>query len=582
MNFEDVKLYCDDIRGSMSSRTTMFDAMEKMYLMDADTGLESMPWIKKTISPDPRNKLVGAVRLLTATDPKFRAPTEENDVGVRDRLSEIERAARAMWKQSGRARLRPVHYDLALTALLYGEAHVVIKDTSELVKVAKTPGEKRRAEEIARRTPIIYDVLNPKYGFPVVDQFGMRAYYTKQNWRVVDVIAKFGDIQELSGRKPTETVEYNEFWDADQHVVWLTEMDQPLIQGKHDWPIIPIVGQICEGSPMFSESGQQSRQPLLYSLWKSNLWDRQNLSLTLLYSLAFVYGANPSLIYKSNDPNKRLDIDFSVPGGLITVENNEDVQQMVKQAIDPSISQGLSLAKEFVEEMTVYGQALGEPLGANAPYSMVALLSQAGRLPLVPYQRMLSWIISEATRVAFARLRESTKSYTLLSEKGVFTLEPELLKDDVTLEIEALLDLGLPQDDRQMVTVAMQATSGEKPLVSHEYARQNWLGIDQSDDMDEAIWSERQAYLQATMEFEKMKMQAQLQFQQQHMAMQQQPGPQPGQQLPPEVVAAMAAQGGGSGMMPQPGMGGPTAAGIGEGLPMEGPMDTSMPPEGGY
>ena len=407
MKFEEVQQYCDEIYNSMQKRTTMFKAMEDMFLMNGYLGsVEQMDWIKKTLSPDPRNKLIGAMRLLTAADPTFRAPREENDQSMYDRLSDIERAATAMWKQSGRARMRPVHYDLVQTALLYGEAHLVLKDTADLVALAKTPGEKRRAEEIARRTPIIYDVLNPKFGFPILDQFGMRAFYTRQDWRVVDIIARWGEIRELEGKTPTDKIQYNEYWDSDRHVVWLQGVAKPIVDDSHDWPIIPVVGQIVEGNPMFTEDNQQSRQPFLYSMWKSDLWNRQNLSLTLMYSLAFAYGANPQLVYKTNEPNKNMEVDYGTPGGLIKVENNEDVHQLAKQTVDPSIAQGLQTAKELTEEMTLYGATLGEPLGSNAPYSMVALLSQAGRLQLVPYQRMCSWIISEATRAAFAKLRQ--------------------------------------------------------------------------------------------------------------------------------------------------------------------------------
>jgi hypothetical protein len=145
--------------------------------------------------------------------------------------------------------------------------------------------------------------------------------------------------------------------------------------------------------------------------------------LTVLYSTVFAIGSNPMFLYKSNTPEKTLDIDWNNPGGVARIDRDEDLTSLTRNVIDPSVMDALTIAQEKITESTIYKQTLGEPLGANAPYSMVSLLSQSGRLPLVPYQRMASFAIGEAMRVGLDMYRQYGADSAIRSSDGKTTVK---------------------------------------------------------------------------------------------------------------------------------------------------------------
>jgi hypothetical protein len=89
----------------------------------------------------------------------------------------------------------------------------------------------------------------------------------------------------------------------------------------------------------------------------------------------------------------------------------------------------------------------------------------------------------------------------------------------------------MPQDDRQNAAIAIQLAGSDNPMVSKRFARENYLNIGQSDDMQEEIWGERVAEMRYSVESQKemIKLQAQQQQLQQQAQAQQAQQPQPGQ-----------------------------------------------------
>lgn len=547
---KEVKEHCAELEALHAQRNIMFDAMEKLVLMTADEQVKSKYQnVKHTISPDPRNKLIGARRLLTATDPIWSVPLEKNSDDVEPVASKIEKAAARLWQAAGRVRQMPVHYDVVLSALTFAEMQIAITKTSDLLKQAKggSKAAVAKAEEIADRTPFLFDVWDPRTGYPEFGSAGLTSYFRKVDTTVGRVLDDFGDAARLvlpmrgNGYNRFEPVTLCQFWDYEYRHVWLDQYTLPLLQEKHGLPFIPVICQLGEGSLLF-EKPEQQRQPFHYGVWKSDLWERQNLALTVLYTIMFAVGSNPLFIYKSNDPEKTINPDWDTPGGVLTIMQGEEFQSMAKQVIDPSFMQGLEIANELIGESTIYAQTLGEPLGGNAPFSMVALLHQAGRLPLLISQRTASWAIADTVKTALLWAKE----------EGLGGGYSDLLGDLTTKEIpkkfelEATLEIALPQDKGQQAQTARALTEGDKPLASRRYAREEHLGIEQPDEMQAEIWAEDAADLfYRKFATDQAAVIAQ-QFQQFMMSMapgQQPPGMPPGQppmqgppQMPPEQM----------------------------------------------
>lgn len=537
MNFEDIRKHAQDVIGSLSVRDNMFRELEQIYLLEDMGDLPRAEWIKATRHPDARNAVLGAIRLMTATDPRFSVNEEFNPDGLASQSSKLERVAGMLWNAAGRVAKKPIHYDAVLSGLLYGEVHIAVKSVKQMME--KSP-QKNRLEAVYRRTPIIFDVINPSSGYPVFDELGLRSYVSAQMRSVGEIRAMYGDVEGVEGKKATDTIKLMEYWDYDQHVVWIDGQTSPLTDEENGWGFIPIVAQICEGSELFGASQYgagryQTRHPFLYTLWKSNLVYRQNLSLTLQSSLAFAIGANPLFLYKRNNPSKDApDVDFSQPGGRVVIDNDEDYAPLVRQVLDNSIMEVDQIYRNLATESTIYKQALGEPLGANAPFSMVALLSQAGRLPLVPYQRTVSWAIGDAMHTAFLMLKNIGDNMRVSAEGGYLEMDVGEIPDE--FEITATLDIDLPQDERLNAMIALQLTAGENPLVSMEYARSRYLNIEQPDEEQYKVWNERAAQTKFMLMIQEMMQQQQMQQQQ----MQQQQAMPPEQGMAPPNPEEMA------------------------------------------
>jgi hypothetical protein len=535
-SLNEIQMIAKDLEGMYSSRNAMYTELENIFLC-LWTEQPGDAHAKITISPDARNAILGAVRLMTATEPQWSVPFDESDPDARSASSSMEQGAKKIWKSAGRLHKKPIEKEAVLTALLYDEVHIAVIKTSDLAAGAAKE-EQKRFDELAKRTPLMFEVMSPASCYPLFDIAGLKAHVSKRAMKVGELTSRYEKAaQQLEGLKASSEKTMWEYWDVTQHLVWIEGQSDALIDDDNPYNVIPISCQVIEGSSLFTKAGQESRQPFLYTVWKSGMWQRQNLGLTTYYTQLTKLLTNPQIVYKANEPGKQINVSFDVPGGVITIENNESLEPFNPDLITPEVVQGVTLADGKVQESTIYKQTLGEPLGGNAPYSMVALLSQAGRLPLVPYQLMLGWVIGDAMKIGLELVRgEDLKPFGM--DKDL----PELF------EIDAKLDITLPQDARQNVQTALEATNKENPLVSKRFAQENWLNIGQSDKMTEEIWTEAFADAQQQIKLQEMMMQAQMK--QQQMAMQAQAGApgqpggapgqaapqgQPGQGIPPEM-----------------------------------------------
>lgn len=502
------KEHIEKLKEKGSKRIELFNEMEDIYFLNA-TDMPTRSWIKKTISPDPRIAIVNAARIMTAADPRWSVPPEFNTDEVNAKSSPLEKTAAAIWTAACRIQRKIIHYDLIISGLLYGEEHLAIISTRDMLEGAKTDWQKRRAERAAKATPILFDVLNPKLGFPDFDRLGLSSYASERKLKMNEIRTMYPEWADkhFKGKKPSEEFTFREYWNEAYHLVYLTEFeDAPIIAVEHDMPAIPIIVQVTEGSGLFIEDNQDNTQPFLYTLNKSKIWDRQNLALTVMYSNLFSMGANPTFVYKRNRPDKTVEdiLDTNEVGGWAILDKDEDVGQMQKEVISQSLSKALEIANDKMVESTMYKQAFGEPIGANAPFSMFAMLSQAGRLPLVPYQKTTNFALSDAMHLAFDIIRKEGGERSVVSEEGTLIIEPKEIPEN--FEIFATLSISLPQDERQNVIMATQGTFGDNPLFSKKYAREKILSIEQSDDMDEEIWREKFSNMAAQMEFQKQQL----------------------------------------------------------------------------
>lgn len=511
--FEEIKTDAEQLVTDYSKLKDQDKEMENIYLMSWEQDLPKRrdKNTKLTISPDTTNKLIGAQRLLITTEPQFSVPYEDNDPKAQEAAKWMEPAAKLMWQASGRLNGMPIENDVVLASLTFGRCAIGLVNLQEqldnLSDKDVSKAEKRRLEEAVKQTPIMFQAWHPGEGRSLRDSIGLIAYLReyKTDPRKLKTEWPGVDFDHLTKKE----VVVRDWYDLEYRVVWIVGQDEPFFMRKHDMPDIPIVEQITEGSKMFDSPEKQYR-PFAYMVWKSGLDKRLNLALTALYTNIFAVASNAQFKHRKSsiNPEKKLEVNLDLVGGVIELEGDEDFEPMFsKGAIDPSLMEAITLAKQGITESTIFDQALGEPLGKNAPFSMVALLHQAGRLPLATPQKMASWAIAHAMEKAFRWLKDNDKEIEIKFQGVSQTIDPKLIPDDFSFEVK--LEVDLPADNLQNANAAQIFLTLK--AASKRWVRENLMQIDDSDAMDEEIWSEEMAELLMIQLFRDMQAQEQQQ-----------------------------------------------------------------------
>jgi hypothetical protein len=361
----------------------------------------------------------------------------------------------------------------------------------------------------------------------------------------------------LSGSN-TDIAVLCDWWDLTNHFVWIQGQDTFILAQEHELPFIPVAVSVAEGSRLFKEEYRRL-QPFLYTLFKSGLHQRQSLSLTTIFTKLAQFGASPPWIIERGSADSKIEFDYSGNIPVIYTSPGDKVQPAGSNMIDPNLYRSLEVANGLAEASTLYGQALGAPLtGGNSTFSTTALLSQAGRLPLIPTQKAVSRAIGDIFQMGLEWMGNENIKHDLLHNAPL----------DKPFDVSVKLDVKLPQDLVKNAGMFSQLQG----KVADGWLYENLLQITDPDEQRRQLQKEMaykarfQTALQA--EIQKMQQQAMQQNQppqggapQPGQQGQPQPGqPQPGPQQPPqggptpEQIAAMQNSGnqGADGAMTSP------------------------------
>jgi hypothetical protein len=503
--FTNIKKYDDQIIREHAGRNDLFTEMEQAYHMESPelTALKNkQSKIKLTLYPGPRNAIDGLMRLMIATDPDFKIPIDVERVKVQEQSNKIEKISKAIWTKAGRVYGDPVHYDLIRMAGLFGEVHAGVINTQELIDDAGDNNAwKQQAERVNAITPFLFDVYHSKRCYPEWSRLGLKGWVGTQATTV-------GELEDRYGAKAKNALKYEgqeysrfhkrtlrEHWDLKWRCTYVVGANVPIKMEEHGLKEIPIASHLVEGSKVF-DTPEQRRAPFLYKYIKSGLWNRQNLWLTAFYTILSGIGLTPAFKETQGQEGQFSHIDWEKYRVVVPPGNTFEVMP-TKGILTPEMVEGYNLAKELETESTMYKQAFGEPLGKNTAFSYVALMSQAGRLPLMVVQKKGGWIIGDLMRIALTQHKDLGSD--VFTSKA-FGSDMVLNAGDIPdyFEIEANLEIILPQERLQLLSIINQATDGQDPIASKRWGRE-LLNIGQSDEMQEEIWSEQTAEAEKAM-----------------------------------------------------------------------------------
>ena len=113
--FSDLVQHTKNLVSMYGSRDEILQGVEDIYLMRdtaEDAALKALgPAVALVKSPDDRNAIQIAKRLLTTTEPLINVPFDQNKPEAKEPCEKLELAARAMIAQSDRFSRKPLHYD---------------------------------------------------------------------------------------------------------------------------------------------------------------------------------------------------------------------------------------------------------------------------------------------------------------------------------------------------------------------------------------------------------------------------------------------------------------------------------------
>ena len=581
-DFDDIRETATRLKGIYSGRDTLYEELRRMVHMEwseQPTG----DWIKSTMSPSAYNALIGAVRLMVSTEPQINVPFDEAQTQAKAASGKIEQAAKAMWAGSGRIAQRPVHYEVVFSALMFAEICASVTSTADLLKHAqgtKSPALVRRMERVAQTTPYMFTCYNPATCYGDFDLYGLRGMLRRTTTRWGEVLATWGDLAETAlgkragALKAYDLVTLSDWYDWRYRAVWLDDGDEPIVFDEHEFDFLPVVDQIVDGTMLF-DLPERQRFPLLYAMHKSELWKRENLGLTVVYSLIHALGSNPLLQQETDDLEAPTTIDRTVPGGIAKVLKGERLSPLLEKVVDPEQYKGLDLAARLNEESTIPKMALGAPPQQVMAFSAISLLVQSGRLPLTATKQLGGEAIANLLIAALAWYKaeppEGGKFYDY-GKGSYLELSPGDIPERLALRVN--LEPDLPTDKLQLAQVG-QALVRDK-LASRRWVRENILSTGQSEAMDKEIWTEERVSFEIQRIFQQLSAQDQLKIQQAAQAMQAQMmagqgGPPTqmgtGMEAPPQGEPGGQSGGGGQEVSPYP-----SGEEVTQGQPLQRPL----------
>ena len=471
--FEDIRSHARDLKSVHAKRDQEFDEYLKMYLMDftADDASND-DTVKNTPSPSARNKVLNAMRLMISQEPVFDVKSQGWDEGKEEA---IEKNISRWWDQAGRAAKRPLHYDMVLSSLLFDEMHTAITVMDDYKLYNK---KDRRAERISRMTPILFQSWNPRYGYPEFDELGLCSYYRETKVRWSSVAQKYKDLLKDTwiNKKSTDNVALKIFYDLTHYAIWINDED-PFVCEEHGLPCIPIDVTMTNGSGLF-EKEEDKRQPLLFAVKRSNLWKRESMLYTILYSLLFTIGVTPTFIYKTDTEDN---LQYFREGGFnyLMMRKGDSFDAIDSKGILPPEVQRLTeMTGELIDGSTMYNTAFGERNNGSQTFSETSLLQQAARLPLIGTQRLGGFGISSVIEMALMIMKEKG----MIFKKNGIEIKASDIPEDI--EIKAKLDVILPQEKLQMVNIGLNM---QRLGIPDDYIQNNLLGITNVKELKQAF-----------------------------------------------------------------------------------------------
>ena len=468
---DSIKSRARALESTYTSRGNMFQRYREIFFMDnmdkpKDQTVDKGDWAL-TPSPSGRNEVTGMKRLLDTSD--MNVTVLEGNTPSRN-SDKIETALKRMLDVSGEGREARVESDAMFSAVLYGPVVLAAEAINDSLSVKGIPEYKRmHLQKLARRSPFIIRALNPEESSIERDE----GLVTLHLWKYKLLGSKLKNRWGIT--EASDKTEYT-VWDVftpEYHVVWADGIGKELLAAPHNLNCVPIASSTAGGTELFHKPEERINS-FLFAKAKGDLDKRENMILTAIFTQIKRRGLLGSM-YWIDPENAPEDITINYQNGVMYAKGK--VSAVNDKIIDPIVMQIKGLLDDLSGESTIRGATLGENAQGVGTFSGLAMLSSAGKLPMIDSQRALSASFRDIFLHILYRIKNEVIDNTLI--------QPSEIPED--LDLEVTFTPKLPQDTLRNAQVAVSL--GDK--VSDEWIHSNLLQIGDTPAMQKQIAKEQ-------------------------------------------------------------------------------------------
>jgi hypothetical protein len=391
------------------------------------------------------------------------APEEYNPTELSETL---EAMARNALRHNDQRRKSALLRDFLYSVFLFDECIAKVADLRMSPQWDKSPAFLRT------RSPFAVKACLPMTVHTEWDEYGLAGVLHRYKRPLREIKNQYSDVNgavSLFEADPEGNVVFCEWWTRDEMCQWIeksgvksTESTDTQNKTQSELllePIkantlgfIPFVVRTGRGSQLF-EMAEEQISPLLYGGWKSKIFFRANLFLSVVSTLAFAQ-ANPKWVYQSETGDKTFDLNFNFP---------EVLPAKVGEKIDPlpvGVNADLyEMLKEFAgrsQQTTISQVVAGQvPQGVSAA-AAINLLVQGSKLTIVPAQSAVGEIYAMIAQMLFDYIKAYGESdLKIMVRDGVRPIHPQEIPD--WMDIQVTLRSEMPQDKALLYNVALNA-----------------------------------------------------------------------------------------------------------------------------
>lgn len=490
-----------DLVGDMAARDSNLRivqrAMDRMAELEyrLPEALRKLAWMRTYRTTAPFDALRGATRAMSelteilTIDPVTVLKGLGEDYGDDSQKARVKAGA---WEKTltwnmrrSMKRAALFRSDLVRSALLYDEICVQVVYLPYLKKIAAEGGQLAgRWEGIVSAGPFALIIFNPQdvhVNYSDLQMEEVAAVSVRTPEEIIKLWgAAAGAIKDL-GDKAADSYLLVDVTDRDSRCVFAYPGDdEEVLTGlKEDGPNIftllapkdttiggapaKFISWVCRrGGTNLSSKPETQRFPLLYPIYRSELWTEANISGSLMNSASIATMANPNVVVSGPNPGQ-VQPDYTTPGGVWQAPPGTTIQKFAKEGLDPAQRELLDRHISEIGRSTVASVLITGERQTGETYSSYQLRVQNAVGSLAPYKLLAETCFDDIYELELKWLeatREDLKGYGSVKSSTGGAAVPYLIKADEiepdSIYLNTKLQISKPVDRLQDVQAAIQ------------------------------------------------------------------------------------------------------------------------------